>query len=211
MRRMYPNDANRPSFEYPANRLLPLRGSISDSEMRHPTSSKDQKNKPCLMVIKDGSTTGITIGRANSITSYTRHYPVPGNPLAPISASSREWAILPFDNESGAFSASGDSGAVIVDGLGRVGGLLTGGTRGVIDSLDISYATPIDFIVKSIKTKYPSAHLYSTDDWEALFEFVLFSYFSSLLRTLITNVQPAGDLMGSAGLPDVLVSCARFF
>ncbi|KAJ7917485.1 hypothetical protein B0H13DRAFT_2441821 [Mycena leptocephala] len=39
---------------------------------------------------------------------------------------SREWAILPFDTKSGPFSDVGDSGSVVVDGQGRIGGLLTG-------------------------------------------------------------------------------------
>jgi hypothetical protein len=51
---------------------------------------------------------------------------------------SKEWAILPRDSKSGVFSAEG---AVIIDGRGRIGGLLTGGT-GVTDSTDITFATP---------------------------------------------------------------------
>jgi len=39
----------------------------------------------------------------------------------------------------------GDSGAVFVDGRGRIGDLLTGGA-GVMHSLDITYATPISFL-----------------------------------------------------------------
>jgi hypothetical protein len=69
-----------------------------------------------------------------------------------------EWAILPYDNKSGPFSAPGDSGSVIVDGLGRMGGLLTGGA-GIADSYDITYATPISFLMQSIKANgYPNAH-----------------------------------------------------
>lgn len=63
----------------------------------------------------------MTVGRANNIFSYTRVYS--GN----ITGVSKEWAILPFDNRSGPFSDKGDSGAAVVDGHGRIGGLLTGG------------------------------------------------------------------------------------
>ena len=48
---------------------------------------------------------------------------------------------------SGSFSDRGDSGSVIVDGLGRIGGLLTSGT-GVTPSSDITYATPISFLLR---------------------------------------------------------------
>lgn len=105
------------------------------------------------MVIKDGSTTGVTIGRASGIMSYVRVY------FKDSHETSKEWAILPYDTKSGTFSDRGDSGAVIVDGLGRIGGLLTGGC-GITDSSDITYATPITFLVKSIKANgFPNAHL----------------------------------------------------
>ncbi len=141
----------------PVFRLLSLQGTISDEEMRHQTAL-DQNNELYLTVIKDGSTTGVTIGRASGIMSFVREYSEDGS-----HETSKEWPILPYDKKSGAFSAPGDSGAVIVDGLGRFGGLLTGGAAGISDSsnsnLDISYATPFTFIEKSIKAKYPNAHL----------------------------------------------------
>jgi hypothetical protein len=153
-RKMYPNVKNPRSFKYPRDRLLMLRGTISDEDMRRPTSL-DQSNEACLMVIKDGAATGVTIGRASGIVSYVRVCHDDD-----IQGISKEWAILPYDSKSGAFSAPGDSGAVIVDGLGRIGGLLTGGTGGTgVMALDITYASPISFIEKSIKAKYPNAHL----------------------------------------------------
>jgi len=48
------------------------------------------------------------------------------------------------------FSTPGDSGAVVVVGLGHVGGLLSTEGSGVTGI--ITYATPIDFLLKSIKT-----------------------------------------------------------
>jgi hypothetical protein len=73
------------------------------------------------MVIKRGRTTSLTVGRANNVFSFTRRY-------FGDSRVSKEWAILPFDSKSGAFSEKGDSGSVVVDGAGRIGGLLTGGS-----------------------------------------------------------------------------------
>jgi hypothetical protein len=137
MNMMCPNTRDAESFVYPWDHLLMLEGIVPDEELRHPTALDENKN-PCLMVIKRGRTTGLTIGRANNIISYARFE----------DKTSKEWAILPFDDsKSGVFSKSGDSGSVIVDRLGRIGGLLTGGA-GAMPSSDITYATPISFLLK---------------------------------------------------------------
>ncbi|KAI0267791.1 hypothetical protein BC834DRAFT_968701 [Gloeopeniophorella convolvens] len=128
---MYPNPRNTHNFEYPGDRLLSLRGTITDEEMRRPTSY-DQNNDPCIMVLKRGRTSGLT-----------------------------EWAILPFDNKSCAFSAKGDSGSAVVDGAGRIGGLLTSG-GGATDSFDVTYATPISFVLKVIRSNKLFAEAYPT-------------------------------------------------
>jgi hypothetical protein len=69
-----------------------------------------------------------------------------------------EWAILSFDNKSGAFSAPGDSGSVVADGSGCIGGIITSGT-GRTHAKDITYATSINTVIQGIKSKFPSAHL----------------------------------------------------
>ena len=150
---MYPNPKNVHNFEYPGDRLLSLRGTIADKEMREP-AMYDKNGDPCLIVLKRGRTTDLTVGRANNIRSYTRNCFGDNEPEV-----SKEWAILPFDNQSGPFSAKGDSGSVIVDGGGRIGGLLTGGA-GVTDSSDVSYATPIDFVLKCIRSSKSLSKVY---------------------------------------------------
>ncbi len=85
----------------------------------------DHDGEPCLLVIKNGNATGVTIGRATGIFSFARKYFNNGT-----HQTSMEWAILPYDNKSGVFSVSGDSGSIIVDGRRRFGGLLTGGAEG---------------------------------------------------------------------------------
>jgi len=55
-------------------------------------------------------------------------------------------------SKSGAFTDRGDSGAVIVDRQGRIGSLLTSGA-GITDSTEITYATPISFLLKCIQNK----------------------------------------------------------
>lgn len=48
------------------------------------------------------------------------------------------------------FSAKGDSGSGIIDGLGRLGGLLTGGDGGTNSGSNITYATPVSFILDTL-------------------------------------------------------------
>jgi hypothetical protein len=111
----------------------------------------DQNGVPCIMVLKRGGATGLTVGRANNVFSYTRTH------FGDVSRVSKEWAILPFDNDPHAFSAKGDSGSVVVDGAGRIGGLLTSG-GGSADDIDVSYATPISFVMKTIHGSEPLAN-----------------------------------------------------
>jgi hypothetical protein len=157
---MYPHTSAQPGFKYPDDRLLPLRDIISEDLMRAP-DTVDQDNEPCLHVIKNGFATGVTVGRATGVFSYVREYL-----HDQTFRTSMEWAILPHGNKSGLFSADGDSGSLIVDGRGRYGGLLTGGTRkAATESSDITYATPIWWLLPVIKSNgFPDAHLNPTMD-----------------------------------------------
>ena len=151
-RMMHPHPTNPKRPKYPPDRLLRLQGTISTAELRRPTMV-DQNGEPCLMVLKRGNATDLTIGRGNNIFSFVRHYVKDKEPQ-----TSKEWAVLPYDEKSGPFSAQGDSGAVVVDGHGRIGGLVTSG-GGTTDSLDITYATPIEFLMQRIAKQFPNAHL----------------------------------------------------
>ncbi|KAF7982540.1 hypothetical protein HWV62_27504, partial [Athelia sp. TMB] len=160
MRMMPQNPRSTTNFKYPLNHLLSLRGTITDDEMRRPTTY-DQQNVPCIMVLKRGRTTGLTVGRANNLFSYVRNH-FGDN----VSAVSKEWAILPFGGirafpgpNPSIFSETGDSGAVVVDGAGRIGGLLTCGS-GAKDAFDLSYATPISFVLKAIRSNKLLAKAY---------------------------------------------------
>lgn len=141
------------TFKYPVDRLLRLQGTISKECMRDPDLF-DRDGEKCLVVIKRGSTTGLTIGRANGVFSYVReHF------SNQTYHTSKEWAILPYDKVSGSFSNLGDSGSIIVDGLGRIGGLLTGGC-GKRDAFDITYATPFYWLLHRIKANgFPDAYV----------------------------------------------------
>ncbi|KAF9483416.1 hypothetical protein BDN70DRAFT_827708 [Pholiota conissans] len=137
-------------FKYPDDGLLKLNGTISDAKMRRPL----KKDPDGLLVLKRGAATGLTLGRANNICSYVRHYHN-GDEVQ----TSKEWAIIQWKHRKRyqydmeprkAFSATGDSGSVVVDTQGRIGGLLTGGA-GTPSDLDISYATPISFLLQRMR------------------------------------------------------------
>ena len=142
--KMFPNSKNEKNFTYPPDRLLKVNKIIPDAEMRK-LPMYDDNGKKCLVVLKRGNATGLTLGRANGIKSFTR-CPLDNCPPK----VSKEWAILPYDEKSGPFAAPGDSGAAIIDCLGRLGGLLTGGSGGSKSGL-ITYATPVSFILENLK------------------------------------------------------------
>lgn len=148
---MYPS-ADR-TFKYPYDRLLPLQGVIGEDELRCP-QMLDADNEPCRPVIKSGCTTGVTIGQATGCMSFVREY-FENRPHQ----TSKEWAILPYNQKYGAFSAPGDSGAIIFDGQGRIGSILTGGA-GEKEDTDVTYGTPFYWLMQRIKEHFPRAFLY---------------------------------------------------
>ncbi|KAJ7600564.1 hypothetical protein C8J56DRAFT_813361 [Mycena floridula] len=149
----YPKPDKQHRFRYPVGRLLKLRNILTEHQMRHP-DTKDHNNEACLYVIKRGLTTLTTIGHPNGFFSYVRQYF-----SNQTHQDSKEWAILPYDNDSGPFSKGGDSGSIIASGAGEIGGLLTGGC-GITDPSDITYATPMFWLWPIIKEEFPNADLY---------------------------------------------------
>lgn len=146
-RRMSPHPTTNPPFHYPTDRLLKLCGTIPDEEMWKPSpGTLDQHNDPCIMVIKRGYGSGLTIGRLNTIRSFTRTY-LKDKAHKELSKSSIEVCVLPRGSWSGPFSGKGDSGSVVVDGNGRIAGLLTGGS-GDAHMANCSYLTSINFLTK---------------------------------------------------------------
>lgn len=150
---MYPRTHAQSGFKYPAERLLVLRDILAEDCMRHP-KTKDHDGENSLYVIKRGLTTLTTIGRATGCFSYAREYF-----SNQTHRDSIEWAILPYDSDSGAFSKGGDSGSMIACGTGEFGGLLTGGS-GRMESSDITYATPMFWLWLIIKAEFSNANLY---------------------------------------------------
>ena len=143
---MYPHPANPNSFDYPGDRLLRCFGTVSDQEMfKPPPGTKDHDNDPIIMVLKNGNTSNLTVGCLNTIRSFVRHY-FEGQP----GEMSREIAVLPRNSKSGPFSEPGDSGSVVIDAVGRICGILTGGD-GATDVSDCTFVTSINFLVKRLQ------------------------------------------------------------
>ncbi|KZS99958.1 uncharacterized protein LAESUDRAFT_769211 [Laetiporus sulphureus 93-53] len=152
---MYPRVDVPSEFNYPADRLLKLRGILSAEEIGKP-NGKDRKGNPVRYVIKRGLTTLTTIGRLSGFESHVRRYFGVGT------RNSVEGAVFPYDNDSGPFSRGGDSGSGIVTGDGKFVLILTGGT-GPTDSPDITFGTPVHWLWDVIKAAFPGAVLYWDD------------------------------------------------
>ena len=150
--KMYPRTDAQSGFKYPDERLLGLRGILAEEGMRHPDTT-DHDGENCLYVIKRGLTTLTTIGRATGFFSCAREYFA-----NQTHQDSIEWTILPYDNDSGAFSKRGDSGSMIASSTGEFGGLLTSGC-GRTESSDVTYATPMFWLWLIIEAKFPNANL----------------------------------------------------
>ncbi|ETW78096.1 hypothetical protein HETIRDRAFT_454139 [Heterobasidion irregulare TC 32-1] len=153
--KMRPHVKTRTSFKYPRGGLLQLRGVVKEDELRHPTML-DANGEECLIVVKNGNTTGVTIGRVSSIESFVREYDDYN-----IHSTSMEVAIYSYSHDDGAFSAPGDSGSIIADANSRILGILTGGT-GQTDSTDVTYASPYYWVEERIQKAFPDSYLYPT-------------------------------------------------
>ncbi|KAI0760742.1 hypothetical protein C8Q74DRAFT_251673 [Fomes fomentarius] len=151
---MYPREDGPTTFKYPDDRLLRLHDTISKELMIEP-DMLDHNNDPCLLVIKNGNATDVTIGRATGIFSFVRD--------DESGKESMEWAIYNYDSKSDVFSAPGDSGSIIVDGRGRVGGMLTGGA-GRTETSDVTYATPMWWLWPRIQQRFPNANMFPTPE-----------------------------------------------
>jgi hypothetical protein len=150
---MFPQPVDRANYQYPKDGLLQAYGVVKDAEIRDP-QQLDVHNEKCLLVVKNGLTTGTTFGRANGLESFTRVYRDYS-----IGHTSIEIAVLPYDKSRGKFSHAGDSGSIVLARDGRIVGMLTGGA-GLTDENDITYLTPYWWLEQQIKAKFPSCFLY---------------------------------------------------
>ncbi|KIO23493.1 hypothetical protein M407DRAFT_27021 [Tulasnella calospora MUT 4182] len=150
---MHRHATDRSSFKYPSGGLLQVTGVLSKEEIRKPTQL-DANGEKCILAIKNGLASGVTVGRASGIESFVRVYGPEGKTW-----TSREIAVYPYSQKDGAFSAPGDSGSIVVNWEGRIIGQLNGGA-GTTDSTDVTYLTPFHWLLEQIKKAFPDAFLY---------------------------------------------------
>ncbi|KAN0081180.1 hypothetical protein V8E55_008804 [Tylopilus felleus] len=150
---MFPQPQDRKNYSYPEDGLLQANDFVREAEMRNP-QQLDVHGEKCLLVVKNGLTTGTTVGRVNGLESFRRIYEDYG-----ISHKSLEIAVLPYNKTHGKFSDAGDSGSVVLDRGGRIVGILTGGS-GLTDETNITYLTPYWWVQEQVKAKFPGCFLY---------------------------------------------------
>jgi len=77
-----------------------------------------------------------------------------------VNQTSMEWGIINYNSKSEVFSEPGDSGSIIADIRGRIGGMLTSGSGKKTKSSDMTYATPFWWLLERIRANgFPNAHL----------------------------------------------------
>ena len=97
--------------------------------------------------MKVGNTTDLTVGRYAGLEAYT---------CDELGVESIELAFYNYDKQSGPFSAKGDSGSLIFDGMGHMVGILHSGmAKG--GSSHVTYATPAWWAIEQLRLQYPYA------------------------------------------------------
>ncbi|KAH9976275.1 hypothetical protein BGW80DRAFT_1292367 [Lactifluus volemus] len=129
----YAQSGGRTVFKFPADGQLRINGCVTRELLANPDCF-DSNGEPCLIVMKDGNTTDLTVGRYAGLEAYL---------CDELGVESIELPIYNYDKQSGSFSAKGDSGSLIFDGNGR--------------SNHVTYATPAWWIIERIKLHYPHA------------------------------------------------------
>jgi hypothetical protein len=153
VQKMHPHSQDRSSFKFPPRGLLQISGFLSEDEIRSP-KQLDANGEECLLVIKHGGTTKVTLGRGTGIASFVRTLDDDN-----VKKTSMALAIHSYSRKDGPFSRPGDSGSIVVDRTGRIVGLLTAGA-GNTETTDVTYLTPYFWLDKHIKQAFPDSLLY---------------------------------------------------
>ena len=134
-------------------RQLRINGIVTHKLLANP-DLYNAEDQPCLVVMKDGSTTDLTVGLYAGLESYF---------CDDLGVESSKLGIYNYDKKKGpVFSKKGDSGALILDGKGRmVGQLHSRINKGGSTNNHITHTTPTHFLIRCIKGKYPHANFNS--------------------------------------------------
>ncbi len=152
-------DAPQPGyFERPPDGLLELRGILGEGEIANPAVTNMRTGEPMLRVGKRGQATGLTWGVSTEVQSVVR-MGQDGN-----KRESRQWTVLPLHGRAmGDFSGDGDSGALVWDLQGRIGGIIDAGS-GCQDTgkHDVTYVSLMSWILADLRQYYYSVELLAT-------------------------------------------------
>ena len=153
---MYPRQEGQVDRRIVDDILLQAYGVVSAAEISNP-EHLDTNGRPCLIVVKNGGTTGTTVGCANGLESVKRTYPEHGI----IKQDSLEIAVVSYGKGRDIFSDAGDSGSIVLTREGKILGMLTGGAGPTSNpNTDVTWLTPFWWLQEQIKKQYPSAFLY---------------------------------------------------
>jgi len=156
---------------YPSG-LIPINGTMPLSEFTQP-NYVNKRGEKATPVFKNGLGTGTTVGGLNPLPSFVRFAPEHGMESGNVSLAT---GVLPFGKSnngfarcngstkrvsSRSFSEQGDSGALILNGGGRIVALLIAGA-GSSEGTDITYGTPYCEVEQQIKEAYPGYRPYPT-------------------------------------------------
>lgn len=144
----YPGNSGKTAFKFPINRQLRIKGCLTRKLLAVPDCF-DNNGEPCLIVMKDGASSNLTVGRYAGLEAYI---------CDEFGVESTELAIYNYDQQSGPFSDTGDSGSLVFDGKGRMVGILHSGMRkGGGGGVHVMYATPAWWAIEQLKLEYPYA------------------------------------------------------
>ena len=142
----YPQSGGRTTFKWRTNHQLRINGCLTRELLAVPDRF-DSNGEPCLIVMKNGNATDLTVGCYASLEAYL---------CDDLGVESIELAIYNYDKKSGSFSAKGDSGSLIFDGEGRMVGIIHSGMpKG--GNNHVTFATPAWWALEQLKVKYPHA------------------------------------------------------
>ncbi|KAG8752416.1 hypothetical protein FRC11_008374 [Ceratobasidium sp. 423] len=144
--KFYPHSNGRTVFKFPANRQLRINGFVTRELLANPDTF-DSNGEPCIVVMKDGNTSDLTVGRYAGLEAYT---------CDELGVESVELVIYNYNKQSGPFSTKGDSGSLVFDGQGKMVGILHSGLAKGGNS-HVTYATPAWWAIEQIKAQYPHA------------------------------------------------------
>jgi hypothetical protein len=152
---MFAQDHDSRDYHVPDDLLLQLQDYVCEDELHDP-QNYDIHNAKTLLAVKNGCTTGTTFGRVNGLESITREYRDHG-----LKVDALEILVLEYDTKTGKtdrFSDDGDSGAMVVDRLGRLIGPITGG-----DGTGKTYITSYYKLKMQIEAAFKECHLLPAD------------------------------------------------